>query len=202
MTTTNRPPTVDETAQCLLDGGVALLPTDTVYGLAVIPGRPSSSARVFELKGRPPSRNLPVMVASPDDLGALGVEISEAAKRLLHSGLMPGPVTLALGFGSGPRPSWLDGRIEVAVRIPRHEWLLELLRTTGPLLVTSANVHAQATRESVGGILEQLTERPDLVVDGGTLSVVPSTLVNCHAQPPVVEREGAVPASRIMAVIA
>jgi L-threonylcarbamoyladenylate synthase len=201
MTTMDQRPSIAQTAHSLFAGGIALLPTDTVYGLAVIPGRPESAARVFELKGRPRSRNLPVMVASPDHLGTLGVEISEPAKRLLHSGLMPGPVTLALGFGPGSRPSWLAGRIEVAVRIPRHDWLLELLRITGPLLVTSANAHAQASRETVAGILEQLQSAPDVIVDDGTLSVVPSTLVNCRLVPPEIEREGAVPTATIMEVI-
>jgi L-threonylcarbamoyladenylate synthase len=190
-------------AACVLrEGGVALVPTDTVYGLAASPAHPGAVRRIFEIKNRPATRNLPVMVSDPAGLVGLGVDLTAAAVRLLASDLMPGPVTLALGFApDGAVPGWLAGRDEVAIRIPAHPWMRELLTIAGPLLVTSANVHAQATRESVAGILEQLTERPDVVVDGGTLSVVPSTLVNCRVQPPRIEREGAVPAGRIMEVI-
>lgn len=194
-------PTIAEVAATLLDGGVALVPTDTVYGLAAAPGDVRAIRRIFAIKNRPPARNLPVMVADPEQLPALGVRVTTAAAKLLASEYMPGPLTLALGF-DGEQPAWLAGREEVAVRIPAHPWMRDLLRVTGPLLVTSANLHAQATQESVAGILEQLTERPDVVVDGGTLSVVPSTLVNVNVEPPRIEREGAVPAGRIMEVIA
>ncbi len=51
--------------------------------------------------------------------------------------MVAGPLTLAFGFGPGERPEWLDGRDEVAVRIPDHDFVRELLRTTGVLLVTS-----------------------------------------------------------------
>jgi L-threonylcarbamoyladenylate synthase len=194
-------PSVAAVASALRAGGVALVPTDTVYGLAVLPGLEAAVRRVFELKDRPLTRNLPVMVAGPDRVRDLGVDVTAAAAKLLASDLMPGPVTLALGFGPGPGPEWLTGRDEVALRIPGNAWLRELLARTGPLLVTSANAHAQATRESVPGILAQLRAAPDVVVDHGPLDVVPSTLVNCRKVPPEVERVGAVPVSVIEEVI-
>ena len=194
---------LQDAAKVLGDGGVALVPTDTVYGLAAAPDRVEGIRRIFEMKRRPPARNLPVMVADPDQLPALGVRVTDAAAKLLASPYMPGPLTLALGFTApDAMPPWLRGRDEVAVRIPANDWMRELLRITGPLLVTSANMHAQATQESVEGILEQLAERPDVVVDGGTLSVVPSTLVNVNVDPPRIEREGAVPAAAVLEVIA
>jgi L-threonylcarbamoyladenylate synthase len=193
---------VDEAAEVLAGGGVALVPTDTVYGLAAAPDDVRAIRRIFAIKRRPPARNLPVMVADPEQLPALGVKVTAAAARLLASEYMPGPLTLAFGFTApDSMPAWLRGRDEVAVRIPANPWMRELLRVAGPLLVTSANLHAQATQESVEGILEQLSERPDVVVDGGTLSVVPSTLVNVNVDPPRIEREGAVPASKVLEVI-
>ncbi len=207
-TTGSRHPLPDagQAAQTLRDGGVALVPTDTVYGLAAHPERADAVTRVFELKGRPLTRNLPVMVAGLDDLAAIGVEVTEPARRLLASDLMPGPLTLALGFRAdlapGAKPAWLEGRDEVAIRVPNHAWLQEVLRMTGPLLVTSANAHQQASGETVDAVLGQLHGTPEVIVDGGALSVVPSTLVNCRAVPPVIEREGAVPAAKIEEVLA
>ncbi len=91
--------------------------TDTVYGQAVRPGRQESVDEVYRLKGRSYGRPLPVMV-EPVDLEGLGVLVNEPARRLLESDLVPGALTLALGFSEGrSRPEWLDGRDENAVRM-------------------------------------------------------------------------------------
>lgn len=192
---------IETIAACLLGGGVALLPTDTVYGLAVHPAFPESVERLFRLKQRSRSRQLPVMVAAEDELAGLGVRITETARRLLRSPLVPGALTFVLGFGDGPVPRWLAGREEVAIRIPDDDRMLAVLRRTGPLLVTSANLHGSATPESLADALAQLDGAPDIAINGGTLNTVPSTLVNCRRDPPVVEREGAIPTADIMALL-
>jgi len=190
--------TVEEIAACLANGGVVLLPTDTVYGLAVSPNFEESIDRLFALKGRPRTVNLPIMVASDAELEPLGFELSEPARRLLRSPLIPGSLTLALGFKSDYRPDWLRGRDEAAVRIPKHNQLLAVLRQTGPLLVTSANAHSADTPDNVAAILEQLDGAPDLAIDGGLLRTTASTLVNCRVDPPVIERLGVVPESEVL----
>jgi L-threonylcarbamoyladenylate synthase len=189
---------VAEIVKCLVNGGVVLLPTDTVYGLAVSPNFEASIDRLFALKRRPRNVNLPIMVSSEAELAPLGFEISEAAKRLLRSPLIPGSLTLALGFSSDYRPSWLEGRDEAAVRIPNDDRLLAVLRQTGPLLVTSANAHSAETPDNVQEILAQLHGAPDLWVDGGTLRTTASTLVNCRVDPPVIERLGVVKESEVL----
>jgi L-threonylcarbamoyladenylate synthase len=136
------------------------------------------------------------MVASTADLASLGVEVTDSAQRLFDA-LSPGPLSVALGLRPGAAPAWLSGRVEVAVRIPDDAGMLGILRSTGPLLVTSANIHEQATPESVEQILATLDGAPDLVVDGGLRQVVPSTLVNCNLPAPVIERVGAVSPERI-----
>jgi L-threonylcarbamoyladenylate synthase len=192
---------VTRAAECLLAGGVVLLPTDTVYGLAVHPERDDAITRLFAMKGRPRSVNLPVMISSREDIPALGGVVSKAAELLLESEYVPGPLTLALGVSEPELASWLRGRDEFAVRIPDDERLLAILRTTGPLLVTSANLHAEQVRESVPDILSTLASKPDLVIDDGNRDTVSSTLVNCRRLPPVIERVGAVPEEEIEAIL-
>ena len=188
-------------AQCLLAGGVVLLPTDTVYGLAVHPGHDESVTRLFAIKGRPRSVNLPVMLTSGDQIPGLGGVVTPAADKLLRSKYVPGALTVAVGTSPDRLVPWLRGRVEFAVRIPDDERLLAIIERTGPLLVTSANLHAQAVRESVQEILPTLAIEPDLVIDDGIRDTVPSTLVNCRLDPPVVERVGAVPKEEIEAVL-
>lgn len=184
-------------AACLKGGGIVLLPTDTVFGLAVDPSQPAAVERLFHLKQRPVERRLPVMVAEVGQLGALGVEISEAAAKLLQSRYVPGPLTIAMGFKAGHRPDWLRSRDELAVRIPDDAALLAVLRITGPLYVTSANAHGAPSPDDISAILQQLNGEPDLVVEGCAGGGRPSTLVNCSLTPPVIERVGAVPEHEI-----
>jgi len=189
---------IAEIVECLVKGGVVLLPTDTVYGLAVSPNFEASIDRLFALKRRPRNVNLPIMVSSEAELAPLGFEISEAAARLLRSPLIPGSLTLAMGFRSDYRPPWLEGRDEAAVRIPNDDRVLAVLRQTGPLLVTSANAHSAETPDNVEEILAQLDGAPDLWIDGGTLRTTASTLVNCRVDPPVIERLGVVPEAEVL----
>ena len=191
----------ERAAACLLAGGVVLLPTDTVYGLAVHPEHDDSVTRLFAMKGRPRSVNLPVMISSVDDILTLGGVVNRAAELLLQSKYVPGPLTLAIGVSEAKLAPWLRGRDEFAVRMPDDERLLAIIRMTGPLLVTSANMHAEQVGESVPDILSTLVSEPDLVIDDGNRDTVPSTLVNCHAVPPVVQRVGAVPAEEIEAIL-
>jgi L-threonylcarbamoyladenylate synthase len=194
--------TVSEVVGSVLRGGIVLAPTDTVYGLAVHPEVKPAVDRLFELKGRPPQKNLPVMISDPGRIESLGVLVNEPARRLLSSGLVPGPLTLVFGFNPGAeRPAWLAGRAEVAIRIPDHDLLREILRQTGPLLVTSANASGKPTPRSVGEVLDSLLDPPDYVIDGGMLSATPSTLVNCRVSPPQVERVGEVPVQKVEEIL-
>ena len=125
----------------LLQGGVAVVPTDTVYGLAARPEEVDAVRSIYRLKGRPEGMHLPVLAASVDQVRALGVAFTSGAEALARR-WWPGPLTLAFGFDPQlERPEWLQGRAEVAVRIPAHNFLRAVLEQTGVLVVTSANRH-------------------------------------------------------------
>lgn len=182
----------EEIAQQLNAGAVALVPTDTVYGLAVSPAHPQSIQRLYRLKQRAVGKNLPIMVADAESLKELGADLNAAAKRMLDSRWMPGPVSLVLSIKASNAPDWLRYRDEIAVRIPNHAFMLELLRRTGPLLVTSANRSGLPTPAEAKNAAKQLAGEPDLIVDLGPRQLVPSTLVNCRVLPPKIERVGVV----------
>ncbi len=191
-------------AETLRQGGVVVVPTDTVYGLAARPGDADAVQAVYRAKGRPEGMPLPVLAASLDQVRALGVEMTDAASALAGR-WWPGPLTLAFGFGPGSgaaRPAWLAGRDEVAVRIPDHDFLRGLLRVTGPLLVTSANAHGAPTPRAAGDVAASLGRSVDLIVDGGELTEVPSTLVNVRGPGGAVEREGVITRDEIERALA
>ncbi len=201
---------VDEAAAALLGGRVVVVPTDTVYGLAALPASDAAVRSVYAIKQRPGELHLPVLAASLGDVRELGVKVTGAAEALAAR-WWPGPLTMAFGFESGAtRPDWLATRTEVAVRVPDHELLHRILARTGPLFVTSANPHGAPTPVTASAVVTALSGSPEaadavaLVVDGGNLTEVPSTLVNVAGAGncPVVEREGAIPASALEAVLA
>lgn len=187
---------VDAAAEILGSGGLVVLPTDTVYGLAARPGDADALHAIFRIKDRPEGMHLPVLAASEAQARELGVAFTPAAGVLARC-WWPGPLTLAFGFESETgRPAWLGGRQEVAVRVPDLEFLRRLLARTGVLLVTSANRHGDPTPTTVSDVLGALGQAVDLdvdlVVDGGALTDVPSTLVNVRGPDAVVEREGVI----------
>jgi len=185
-------------AAVLRSGGLVVLPTDTVYGLAALPHLPDAVRAVFRAKGRPSGMHLPVLAATVEQVRGLGVAFGAAAS-VLADRWWPGPLTLAFAFdpGSG-RPDWLAGRDEVAVRVPDHDFVRALLRETGVLVVTSANPHGTATPLTAEAVSASLGPSVGLVVDGGALTEVPSTVVSLVGREPVVEREGVIPAPDVV----
>jgi L-threonylcarbamoyladenylate synthase len=184
-------------ADTLRRGGVVVVPTDTVYGLAARPEDADAVQAVYRVKGRPDGMHLPVLAASLDQVRALGVDLPDAAGALADR-WWPGPLTLAFGFDAGSeRPAWLAGRDEVAVRIPDHAFLRGLLQATGVLLVTSANPHGAPTASVADDVAVSLGDSVDLIVDGGVLTEVPSTLVNVRNEKAVVEREGVISVAEV-----
>ncbi len=191
---------MDNAAQTLQSGGVALLPTDTVYGLLASPLHPTAIAKIFALKGRPARKNLPVLVADTAQISALGVQPDERTHALLATRFIPGALTMVLPLTTPP--TWLAGRTEVALRIPDDTALRALLRQSGPLLATSANASGQDTPAEVPDILAQLKGAPDIVVDSGPRQGQPSTLIDCQTTPFTVLRRGALADADIKEILA
>jgi len=182
-------------------GEIIVVPTDTVYGLAALPDNADAVHRIYLAKARPDRLQLPILASSVDQVRQLGVEFTDEAATLAAR-WWPGPLTMAFGFSAQTsRPGWLVGRDEVAVRIPDNDFLLALLRTTGVLVVTSANRHGAATPASADEAGRQLAPHVRLGIDAGALDSSPSTLVNVHARPAVIEREGALSREMLTAAL-
>jgi L-threonylcarbamoyladenylate synthase len=192
---------VREIAQCLSQGGVVLLPTDTVLGLAVSPRHGAAIDRLYGLKHRPRDKNLPIMVADTDQIAMLGAQITPSAQALLSSSFVPGALTIVFGLDPARAPEWLAGRDEIALRIPNDAQLLAVLRETGPLLVTSANRSGAQTPGTTNEAAAQLNGTPDLIVAGTGRQATPSTIVNCRVTPARIERIGAVSEADIASLL-
>ncbi len=184
----------------LHDGGVVVVPTDTVYGLMCLPAHDDAQRAIFAMKQRPPDRRLPIIVADAEQARCdLSLDWTAAADALATT-FWPGALTIACATRA-PLPGWLAGRDEVAVRAPAHALVQGLARQAGPLLMTSANRHGAPTPNGVGDVLAGLATAPALAVDGGRLTGASSTLVNTNLSVPQIEREGAIPVCEIEAIL-
>ena len=109
---------LETTATAVRSGLAVVVPTDTLYGLAARPDDVDAVRQIYRAKGRPEGMHLPVLGASSSQVRALGVE-ETAAARALGDRWWPGPLTIVFGFApDARRPRWLEGRREVAVRVP------------------------------------------------------------------------------------
>jgi tRNA threonylcarbamoyl adenosine modification protein (Sua5/YciO/YrdC/YwlC family) len=184
-----------EVAALLKTGEVAVIPTDTVYGLAANLTDPRAVRRIFELKGRPASKPLPVLGTDLEALGSVAVFDDEA--RSLAERYWPGPLTLVLerapGFDvdlGGDEPS------TVAVRVPDRAVTLEVLKITGPLAVTSANRSGAEPAATATDVRVTFSSEVPILDDGPARGEV-STVLSLAGERRVL-REGAIPAPELL----
>jgi L-threonylcarbamoyladenylate synthase len=169
------PEVVDEIADILRRGGVALLPTDTIYGLHADVMNAVAVDHVAELKGREEGKPFVVIAASPDQLTALGCVVPE----ILHE-LWPAPLTAVLARGANT----------LAARVPDLSWLRSLLERTGPLTSTSANRSGEPPITDPTQLAPAMRDGLDALLDAGVLQGKPSSIVDFTGEHPRIVREG------------
>jgi L-threonylcarbamoyladenylate synthase len=188
-----------EAVELLRAGLIVAVPTDTVYGIAADLALPDAIERLFAAKRRPPERAVAVLLADMDQAATLG--ILGPAARALGERFWPGGLTLVLPVRPGsvlPRVL-AAGSPTIGVRVPDHDAPRALARALGPLPTTSANMSGDPDARDAHEIAARLGDAIALVIDGGPISGGPaSTVVDCTWDPPVIRREGAIPAALIV----
>lgn len=173
---------------CVAGGGVAVFPSDTVYGVCCEPDDEAAAQRLYELKGRPATRPAAIMFFALEPALRALPDLGESERAALQR-LLPGPVTLLLANRS--RRFAAACRRDPATLGLRVPWLPEglhaLCSIEGPIMQTSANVSGQADARTLAEVPAVLREGADLVLDGGTLPGTPSTVVDLREY----ERSGA-----------
>ncbi|MGD0285335.1 MAG: L-threonylcarbamoyladenylate synthase [Acidimicrobiales bacterium] len=192
------PRELDVLVEALAAGKVVAVPTDTVYGLAVDPRLAGAVDRVFALKQRPEQFQLPVLIADPARLVDLA-EATAAAERLI-SRYWPGPLTLVLPRRSGIAFDLGGDSATIGLRCPANSLLRELLRSTGPLAVTSANRHGEAPLRTADEVRGHFGAAVTAVLDGGRCDGRPSTVISLTGAGVKCLREGALLFAELAAI--
>lgn len=186
--------------EALRDGAVIVFPTDTIYGLGCRIDDERAVRRIFEIKGRPITEPLPVLLADPAQADAFVREMPPAARRLI-SRFWPGALTLVLRRSDRIPPTVAGGGDTVALRVPGHPLPRTLVRELGvPIVGTSANSHGMPSPATAQAAVFDLGDRVDLVLDGGRVPLGrESTVVDVTTGIPRIIREGALPAPEVAA---
>jgi L-threonylcarbamoyladenylate synthase len=184
----------------LQTGGLVAFPTDTVYGVGALAFNSAAVQAIYLAKDRPVEKAIPVLIADPADLLKVSLEVPPLAARLAAC-FWPGALTLVV-TKHPDLPQAVSATDTVGVRVPDHLVARALLRVTGPLAVTSANLSGQPSPSTAREAYEQLGGRIGLIIDGGTTpGGVPSTVVDCVGAEPQVLREGPVTKEQIQSCL-
>jgi L-threonylcarbamoyladenylate synthase len=173
-------------AQLLRGGGVVAFPTDTVYGLGADAADDLAQRRIYQIKGRPVGMPLILMAAAESQLAGW-VHLDSRAEEIVRR-WWPGPLTVILHARGGGT---------LGVRIPNHDVALELLRASGPLMTTSANLHGKDPAMTAG----EAAELPGLtaILDGGPApGGTASTVLDLTGPEPHILREGAISTQQLL----
>lgn len=202
-----------DAARALAEGALALVPTETVYGVGVavkayescaeVPAPETGYGRIFTLKRREVAQTVPWLVDGPGALDRYGVEIPEEI-RLLAQAFWPGALTLVVPAAPCV-PAFMraaDGT--VALRASASPVVQELIRLTGsPLAVTSANTHGLPAPASFGEVEDRILDGVDVAVDAGaTVCRDASTIVAVQSGKVRILRQGALGAWEIDRLLA
>jgi len=166
---------LDEIAEVLLAGGVALLPTDTIYGLHAMATNEQAVARIRSMKERGDDKPFVVIASSVEQLENLGATIPDAL-----GDIWPAPLTAIVAAGERT----------IAARIPDLPWLRALLDRTGPLVSTSANRSGEPPITTPEVLADDLRDALDALLDAGPREGQPSTIVDVTGEEPRFIREG------------
>jgi L-threonylcarbamoyladenylate synthase len=188
--------------ESLARSGLVVIPTDTVYGLAADAFDPTAVRRLLRAKGRGRDMPTPVLIAGFDVLPALTTGLSVEVRELAET-FWPGGLTLI--FRQQPSLRWDlgDSRGTVAVRVPDQHDALDLLESTGPLAVSSANTTGMPPATTIEEAQEMLGDAIDVYLDAGPApGGMASTIVDATTDILVVRRQGVIPVSSLRDIVA
>ena len=194
---------IDQAVEVIRAGGIAAIPTDTLYGLAAHALDAAAVQKVFDAKGRPEGMPLPLLLADSDDLAQCCGAVPDAALALAEA-FWPGPLSIALPRADAVPDAVTAGGDTVAVRVPGHPVPREIARRLeAPITGTSANRSGHPPATTAHAVRQQLGVSIDCVIDGGAAPIgAPSTIIDLTTQPtPTIVRPGAISRDAIAHVL-
>lgn len=197
----NRGQAIDAAAAAVKSGRLVVMPTDTVYGIGADAFDSQAVAALLAAKGRGRDMPVGVLVGSWHTIDGLVYSVSDSARELIRA-FWPGALSLVVQQAPSLQWDLGDARGTVMLRMPLQPVAIELLRQTGPMAVSSANVSGQPPATTAEEARRQLGDLVDVYLDGGTAEQqAASTILDLTGPQPRILRDGPVSAAAIAAVL-
>jgi tRNA threonylcarbamoyl adenosine modification protein (Sua5/YciO/YrdC/YwlC family) len=192
---------IEAAISAVKSGDLVVMPTDTVYGVGADAFKSWSVTALLNAKGRGRNVPPPVLVGSRHTLDGLVARLPEKARDLVEA-FWPGALTIVVEQAASLQWDLGETNGTVAVRMPLHPVALEVLRETGPMAVSSANLHGQPAAVTADDAREQLGYKVSVYLEAGPCpDPVPSTIVDMTGETPVILRDGAIPLEQLRSVV-
>jgi tRNA threonylcarbamoyl adenosine modification protein (Sua5/YciO/YrdC/YwlC family) len=197
----NRGSAIDAAVAAVKSGRLVVMPTDTVYGIGADAFDSQAVAALLAAKGRGRDMPVGVLVGSWHTIDGLVYSVSDSARELIRA-FWPGALSLVVQQAPSLQWDLGDARGTVMLRMPLQPVAIELLRQTGPMAVSSANVSGQPPAATAQEARRQLGDLVDVYLDGGTAEQqAASTILDLTGSQPRILRDGPVSAEAIAAVL-
>lgn len=177
-------------ASSLRSGKIAVIPTDTIYGVAASALSKKAVARAYKILRRNPKKPFIVLASSLKELESFGVFPDAKTGKILKK-IWPGKVSIVLPLGLKKYQYLHRGTKTLAFRIPKNKKLISLLKKTGPLISTSANPEGGKPAETVAQAKKYFGDTIDFYIDGGKIKSRPSTILKTEKGKIRIARRGA-----------
>ncbi|MCX6745784.1 MAG: L-threonylcarbamoyladenylate synthase [Candidatus Parcubacteria bacterium] len=183
------PEKIEQVVEVLKNGGIIVYPTDTIYGLGCDIFNKKAIEKIYQLKKRERKKPLSIICSDPKQIAEYAL-LSDYAFRLLKK-LLPGPYTFILKAKHKTPQSFIAKNKTVGVRIPADKICLALVKKLGnPIITTSLNLSGQEVFTNPEELSKELLNKIDLIIDVGSLSAEPSTVIDLSNSLPVILRQG------------
>lgn len=163
-------------SQKLKQGEIAIIPTDTIYGLSTNALLKDSVAEIYRIKGRASEKPMIILISKISDLALFNIKIDKDTKKILEK-IWPGKVSIILPCNSKKFHYLHRGTDSLAFRLPAKTNLVNLLKITGPLVSTSANPEGLPPAETIAKAKEYFEKEISIYINERTLNSSPSTLI-------------------------
>lgn len=192
---------IAECASIIKNGGVVVIPTDTIYGIGCDPRNDSAVERIFKIKGRDEKKPLPVLTYCMQDAEKIA-SLGRAGRKLAEK-YWPGALTLVAPLIDKKVSRGVTaGSSNLAVRVPANSCVLSLLQQCKYLVGTSANISGGKSCKSAQEVIGSGLDGFDALLDGGPVGGIESTIVDMTGAAPMILRKGAIKSGEVLRLIA
>lgn len=178
-------------AEQIKKGAIAVIPTDTIYGIITSALNQASVEKVYKLRKRNSTKPMIILVESEKQILDLGIELSSKEIELLLS-IWPNPVSVVIDAPIKKLNYLHRGKKTLAFRIPNNEWLTRFLKTAGPVVAPSANFEGEEPALTIRDARKYFKDSISFYIDDGEKKSKPSTVVRLQNDKLTVLREGAI----------